>query len=42
VAPLLEAWENEDVVLSRYPAGTWGPREADRLIARDGRQWRNA
>ena len=23
-----------------YPAGTWGPREADELIERDGRQWR--
>jgi glucose-6-phosphate 1-dehydrogenase len=41
VAPLLEAWENEAVVLARYPAGTWGPKEADLLIARDGRRWRN-
>jgi glucose-6-phosphate 1-dehydrogenase len=41
VAPLLEAWENEAVVLARYPAGTWGPREADRLIEQDGRRWRN-
>jgi glucose-6-phosphate 1-dehydrogenase len=41
VGPLLEAWENEDVVLSRYPAGTWGPKDADRLIERDGRRWRN-
>ena len=23
-----------------YPAGTWGPTEADLLIARDGRTWR--
>jgi len=23
-----------------YPAGTWGPPEADQLIARDGRAWR--
>ncbi|MDQ1568675.1 MAG: glucose-6-phosphate 1-dehydrogenase [Actinomycetota bacterium] len=41
VAPLLEAWENEAVVLARYPAGAWGPREADRLIEQDGRRWRN-
>jgi glucose-6-phosphate 1-dehydrogenase len=41
VAPILEAWENEDVLLSRYPAGTWGPKEADLLIERDGRRWRN-
>jgi glucose-6-phosphate 1-dehydrogenase len=24
----------------RYPAGTWGPAEADELMERDGRQWR--
>ena len=41
VEPLLQAWENEDVVLARYPSGTWGPRDADRLIERDGRRWRN-
>ena len=23
-----------------YPAGTWGPEEADRLLAEDGRAWR--
>jgi len=25
--------------LSTYPAGTWGPKEADDLIAADGRRW---
>jgi glucose-6-phosphate 1-dehydrogenase len=25
-----------------YPAGTWGPKEADDLLAHDGRQWRNS
>ena len=25
-----------------YEAGTWGPDEADRLLERDGRAWRNA
>jgi len=24
-----------------YPAGAWGPKEADDLMARDQRQWRN-
>jgi glucose-6-phosphate 1-dehydrogenase len=24
-----------------YPAGTWGPKEADELIERDGREWDN-
>ena len=41
VAPILEAWENEDVVLCRYEAGTWGPKEADRLMEREGRRWHN-
>ncbi|WP_128375729.1 hypothetical protein [Streptomyces cavernae] len=24
----------------KYPAGTWGPAEADEMLARDGRSWR--
>jgi glucose-6-phosphate 1-dehydrogenase len=24
-----------------YPAGTWGPKEAEDLMERDGRRWRN-
>jgi glucose-6-phosphate 1-dehydrogenase len=23
-----------------YPSGSWGPEQADDLIARDGRRWR--
>ncbi|MCE9609663.1 MAG: glucose-6-phosphate dehydrogenase [Chthoniobacter sp.] len=26
--------------LCEYPAGSWGPKEADDLLARDGRNWR--
>ncbi len=26
--------------LATYPAGSWGPEEADELLARDGRAWR--
>jgi glucose-6-phosphate 1-dehydrogenase len=40
VDPLLQAWENDDVALAKYEAGTWGPDEADRLIEADGRRWR--
>ena len=40
VAPILDVWRDEAVILGRYPAGTWGPREADRLLSRDGRAWR--
>jgi glucose-6-phosphate 1-dehydrogenase len=37
-----EAWaEKEDApTLCTYPAGSWGPEEADELLARDGRSWR--
>jgi glucose-6-phosphate 1-dehydrogenase len=26
--------------MAEYPAGSWGPAEADELLARDGRVWR--
>jgi glucose-6-phosphate 1-dehydrogenase len=39
--PILQAWHEGDVPLARYAAGTWGPREAVRLLERDGRQWWN-
>jgi len=40
VAPVLSAWEAGDVPVSRYEAGSWGPRQADRLIEAGGRRWR--
>jgi glucose-6-phosphate 1-dehydrogenase len=40
VDPILEAWESRSVPLAGYAAGTWGPRQADQLIERDGLQWR--
>jgi glucose-6-phosphate 1-dehydrogenase len=39
VDPLLEAWGGDGVPLSQYSAGTWGPKEADALLARELRQW---
>ncbi|HEX9529607.1 MAG TPA: glucose-6-phosphate dehydrogenase [Acidimicrobiales bacterium] len=38
--PILEAFGGRQPPLARYPAGSWGPREADALIARDGHAWR--
>ena len=38
VDPVLEAFEEGDVPLARYEAGTWGPEEADELLRRDGRR----
>ncbi len=38
--PILDQWrEDKERDLSFYPAGSWGPTEADDLIHRDGRQW---
>src|SRR6266446_2262174 len=37
-----EAWAEKENApkLCTYPAGSWGPEEADELLARDGRSWR--
>jgi glucose-6-phosphate 1-dehydrogenase len=41
VTPILDEWEhNQHQPIPEYPAGSWGPKEADELLARDGRQWR--
>ena len=41
IQPLLDAWERDRKRwLPEYPACTWGPVEADRLIENDGRRWR--
>ncbi|MEO7837428.1 MAG: glucose-6-phosphate dehydrogenase [Acidimicrobiales bacterium] len=41
VEPLLESWGEDEAPLARYPAGTWGPAEADQLLEKDGRRWRS-
>jgi glucose-6-phosphate 1-dehydrogenase len=39
--PILRAWEQGGgSPLAGYPAGSWGPTEADRMIEADGRLWR--
>jgi glucose-6-phosphate 1-dehydrogenase len=41
VDPILKYWEkNPDHALYGYPAGTWGPKEADELIEEKGLTWR--
>jgi glucose-6-phosphate 1-dehydrogenase len=40
IDPILAAWAKDVPPLSPYPAGSWGPPEADTLIERDGRTWR--
>jgi len=40
VMPILERWASQKAnPLPTYAAGTWGPAEADRLIAAGGRRW---
>ena len=39
IDPIEAAWRDDRPTLSIYPAGTWGPPEADRLIHADGREW---
>jgi glucose-6-phosphate 1-dehydrogenase len=39
VDEIVELWEREPVELQMYEAGTWGPKAAAELIARDGRSW---
>jgi len=39
--PLLTAWSTARAVeYPNYAAGTWGPKQADELLERDGRAWR--
>jgi glucose-6-phosphate 1-dehydrogenase len=41
VTPILEEWEhNPQAPVPTYAAGSWGPKEADELLQRDGRRWR--
>ncbi|GAC1319609.1 MAG: glucose-6-phosphate dehydrogenase [Acidimicrobiales bacterium] len=38
--PILAAWADGAAPVTRYAAGSWGPKEAARLLDRDGRRWR--
>jgi len=40
VRPVLDRWATQTDPLPTYPAGTWGPPDADRLIESTGRKWR--
>ena len=42
VQPFLDAWRNAGAEgLATYKAGSEGPKEANHLLARDGREWRS-
>ncbi|MEZ6129542.1 MAG: glucose-6-phosphate dehydrogenase [Planctomycetaceae bacterium] len=40
VDPVLKFWESGSAGLEFYPAGTWGPAGADRLLTESGHHWR--
>ena len=39
---IVAGWSRESAGPPAYDAGTWGPPEAEELIARDGRAWRRS
>jgi glucose-6-phosphate 1-dehydrogenase len=41
VEPILEYFESRKFRFPNYEPGTWGPAEADEMLARFGHQWRN-
>ncbi|HXZ40300.1 MAG TPA: glucose-6-phosphate dehydrogenase [Terriglobales bacterium] len=42
VSPVLDVWKAlPPRNFPNYATGTWGPKEADELLERDGRRWRN-
>ena len=38
--PILEAWASTKPDFPNYVAGSWGPEASDKLLERDGREWR--
>jgi glucose-6-phosphate 1-dehydrogenase len=41
LTPVLEYWAaTKQTDLPNYASGTWGPKAAEELLARDGYQWR--
>lgn len=40
VQPVLDAWSQRKFDFPNYEAGTWGPKEADEMLARNGHRWR--
>jgi glucose-6-phosphate 1-dehydrogenase len=41
VDPIIEHWAEDPSPIPTYEAASWGPTDADRLIGRSGRKWRN-
>jgi len=42
VDPILDVWSAaRSAKVAEYAAGSWGPRDSDQLLERDGKQWHN-
>jgi glucose-6-phosphate 1-dehydrogenase len=40
VTPILDVWKAlPPRAFPNYAAGTWGPKEADEMLEKDGRRW---
>jgi len=39
IDPIIRAWDSQKSPLALYEPGTWGPTEADELLANDKRKW---
>jgi glucose-6-phosphate 1-dehydrogenase len=42
IDPIIAHWEDSPDRIPFYEAASWGPAEADQLLARDGRAWHNS
>jgi glucose-6-phosphate 1-dehydrogenase len=40
VQPILDYWATQKFDFPNYPAGTWGPKASDEMLARRGHTWR--
>jgi glucose-6-phosphate 1-dehydrogenase len=41
VEPILQGWKSQKPKFPNYEGGSWGPAEADAMLARTGHVWRN-
>ena len=39
IYPIIDYWNKEKTNPFLYRAGTYGPKESDKLLSNDGRQW---
>lgn len=40
LSPILSHWEKSSAKVLSYSSGSWGPKEADKLLEAEGRKWR--